>query len=80
MGKDKVMRRVGNGNPLFPLQMLEDEVGFISIESERSELNEWSFINEMSFSLLGRFMRNASKSDKVKYRKIIKKYLDIDLK
>ena len=33
VGKDKVMRRVGNGKPLFPLQMLEDEVGYISIES-----------------------------------------------
>ena len=33
VGKDRVMRRVGNGNPLFPLQMLDEEVGYISIES-----------------------------------------------
>ena len=33
VGKDRVMRRVGNGNPLFPLQMIDDEVGFMSIES-----------------------------------------------
>ncbi len=33
VGRDNVLRRVGNGKPLFPLQIVDAEEGLISIQS-----------------------------------------------